>query len=674
MKNPLIKYLEVGDEYIPFDSIQPQHFEDAFAEAFNSSRNNLTALLANSESPTFENTIEAIEYLDEDLTKVLSIFNNLKEAHTNEKINALAEIILPQVAQWSNDILLNEMLFERVRTVYENKPPLTTEQERLLLVTYRSFTRNGAALTVEQKKQLREYDEQLSLLSQKFSKQLLDATNEYTLTINNETDLSGLPDRVVLAAKDEAIKRGVPAAWVFTLKGPSVGPFLQYADNAALRKEIATAQAARGMNAPYDNTSVVLDMVSLRAKRAKLLGYDSHASYVLEERMAKKAQTVHLFLGELASASRPRAREEFDALAAYKEKTTGEKTLHPWDIAYFTEKLRKEKYDFDEEEVRKYFSVENVLRGVFDHVERLYGATAHPRHDIPVYHEDVVVYEMRDGDGRHLGIVYFDLYPRESKRGGGWIDALRGQHMKNGNDIRPQLLIVCNLTKSTTQTPSLLSFFEAETIFHEFGHALHNLFSTCTYRSLGGFNTLWDFVELPSQFMDAFLEDARSVKIMAKHYETNEVIPSDLLAKMTAAKNFMIGWSTLSQVGVAVLDMKWHDGSADTATDVQTFEHAVREPYRFVSPIPGTSSTASFSHIFSGGYSAGYYSYHWAEVLAADAFEYFQENGLFSREIADSFREHILSKGNTVEPAELYRRFRGRDATPAALLRSTGLL
>ena len=674
MSNPLLQYIKDNSEFIPFDKINSEHFEEAFEKTFTTARENLILLLENTAEPTFENTIEAIEYLDQDLNKILSIFSNLKAAHTDDKINSLAEIVFPQATEWVNDVLLNDELFNKIKKVYASNIKLEGEKARLLENTYKAFIRKGGLLSNEKKAELRSIDQQLSLLSQKFSTQLLAATNEYSLTITDQKDLSGLPDRIIAAAKDEAVKRKVEDAWVFTLKAPSIGPFLQYSDNEKLRAKIATAAASRGMNEPHDNKLVVLEIVSLRAKHAELFGYESHAAYVLDDRMAKNPQTVYSFLNTLAEASQPKALEEYNVLCNFKEKITGENTLYPWDVAYFTEKLRQEKYDFDEEVIRQYFSVDNVLSGLFEHVEKLYGVKVKRRDDIPVYQEDVFVYEVIDSDGKHLGLVYFDLYPRESKRGGGWIDALRPQHTFRGQDIRPQLLIVCNLTKPAGGTPSLLSFREAETIFHEFGHALHNLFSECTYATLGGFNTLWDFVELPSQFMDAFLEDERSVKIVAKHYETQETIPDELLKKISDAKNFMIGSAMLSQVSGAILDMKWHDKTSKGVSDIEKFENEIRQHYRFVSPIKGASSTTSFSHIFDGGYAAGYYSYHWAEVLSADAFEYFQQNELFPKEIANSFRENILSRGNTEEPSVLYRRFRGRDATPEALLRKSGLL
>ncbi len=676
MENPLLHVHELSnDQFIPFDKITSEHFEPAFEIAFANARKNLQVIIDNAEEPSFSNTIEAIETCSEQLDGIIYIFNNLKEADTNSEIDRIAKIVLPQVAEWGNDLSLNELLFKRVKSVYDAKPVLQTkEQERLLETTYRFFVRNGALLDEKGKKQLREYDQTLESLSQKFGENLLKATNAYQLVIDNENDLTGLPARVIETAKEEAVKENKQDSWIFTLKAPSVGPFMQYADNETLRKEISIASGSRAMAGESNNQEIVLEIVDLRDKRAKLLGYKSHAHFVLENRMAKTPENVYSFFKTLYDTAQPKAKEDFEMLRTYKEKTTGNPILESWDVSYFSEKIRQEKYNFNEEEFRSYFEINNVISSVFENAGLLYGLTFKKRNDIPLYHSDVLVFEVNDENGGSIGILYFDLFPRDSKRNGAWIEALRTQHIRSGVDIRPHMLIVCNLTKPTDTLPSLLNMFEVETIFHEFGHALHSLLSKCTYASLAGFNTLWDFVELPSQFMDTFTTDEKSLKISGKHFQTGEVVPDQLIQKKINSEKFMVGWQVLSQLGAAFLDMKWHDGSAQGAKSVGGFEDITRKDYRLFEQYPGTSISTSFKHIFNGGYDAGYYSYHWAEVLSSDAFEYFKENGLFSKEIANKFRENILSKGNTEEPMVLYKKFRGREPDPNALLRLKGLL
>ena len=674
MENPLLTIPEQTNEmFIPFDKIKDEHFEPAFEMGFKKAREEINSITENPKSPNFENTIEALEGCASELGYVSSIFDNLKEAHTNSEIDRIAEIIAPKRTEFSNDIILNEKLFERVKAVFESKPLLATpEQHRLLEKTYKSFTRNGALLNELDKLKLREIDKELAILSKKFSENLLKATNEYTLVITEEKDLAGIPERVRNAAQEEAKERGIQG-WMFTLKAPSIGPFLQFADSEILRKQAYMASASRAMSGTTNNQLIILQIIKLRDAQAKLLGYKNYIDYVLENRMAKESATLENFFSTLYEASYAPAKKEFEELAAYKEKLTGDSTVNPWDTAYFTEKLQKEKYDFSDEELRPYFSIENVVNGIFEHAKRLYGLIFTKRNNIPVYHPDVSVYEVNHESGKFIGLLYVDFFPRESKRGGGWIETLRMQHKEKGMDIRSQLLIVCNLTKPTQDSPSLLNYDEAETIFHEFGHALHCLLSDCTYKSLAGFNTLWDFVELPSQLMQTWIEEEESLKIFAKHYQTQEPIPNELIKKLHDTKKFQAAWGVLGQLASAVLDVRWHEGKEEI-TDIEKFESEILEPYRFIKSSPGTSISARFKHIFDGGYAVGYYSYHWAQVLAADAFEYFKEKGLFSREVAEKFKEHVLSKGNTEEPMELYKRFRGREPDPKALLRSKGLL
>ncbi|MEO5646213.1 MAG: M3 family metallopeptidase [Candidatus Paceibacterota bacterium] len=676
MENPLLNLHTLGNnEYIPFDKIKNEHFESAFAVAFTVARENLEKIITNTEVATFENTIEAIEYCSEQLDAIVRVFTNLKEAHTNDEINRIAETLMPQLADWANDLLLNEKLFERVKYVFESNPDLkSVEQKRLLQNTYDSFVVNGALLSNEDKVLLRNYDQQIESLSESFASNVLNATNAYELVIDNEQDLAGLPERVREGAKGEAVSRGKDQSWIFTLQHPSYGPFLQYADSEKLRRELSIALASRAMSGEYNNQSIVLEMVSLRNKKAALLGFNSFADLVLHNRMAKTPQKVYDFFNELYSVARPKAEEDFEELRAHKELLTGNNVLESWDVSYIAEKIKQSKYEFNEEAFRPYFEINNVLESVFEHARRLYGLQFKQIKDIPVYHEDVTAYEIKDDAGKYVGTMYFDLFTRASKRGGAWIDALRMQHNKNGKNIRSQALIVGSLTKPTKTVPSLLSFWDVETLFHEFGHGMHLILSQCTYPSLAGFNSLWDFVEMPSQFMQAFATQKESLEIIGKHYQTGELIPAEFIEKNTAVKRFMAAYYMIGQIGAAALDMKWHDGSAIDATSVESFEYEARKPYRFFQPIPGTSHSATFSHIFHGGYPAGYYSYHWAEVLSADAFEYFKQNGLFNKDLAQSLKDNILSRGNTEEPMVLYKRFRGQEPDPHALLRIKGLL
>ncbi len=675
MDNPLLIYKnDTNDSFIRFDLIKDEHFEPAFEVALATAKENLQKLIDNPETPTFENTIEAIEYLDEDLERINFIFLNLKDANTSKELEKVAKVILPKISDFANDLLLNEKLFEKVKFVFDSKPNLSTkEQYRLLEKTYKGFTKTGALLNKEDKQKLRDYDKELILLSQKFDENLLGATNAYELHITEEKDLLGLPDRVKEMASLEAKERG-KSGWVFTLKAPSIGPFMQYAENSELRKQISVASSKRGMDEPFDNKTIVFDIIKIRRERAKLLGYKNHAEFVLEERMAKDQSRVEDFLVNIATVAKPFAQKDFEMVKTYKEKLTKSSEFYPWDLAFYEEKFKKEQFDFDEEKVRPYFEIDNVLQGLFEHARLLYGIVAKERKDIPTYHSDVRVYEFTKESGENIGLLYLDLYPRDSKRQGGWIETLRTQSKKNGVRVSPHLLIVCNLTKPTQTTPALITSYEAEILFHEFGHALSVLLCDSEYASLSGLMTLLDFVELPSQIMQSWLTQKESFKLFAKHYKTDEIIPDSEIEKILKADKFMIGWTTLAQASASLLDLAWHTDKSTGVRDIEEFETQIRGPYRFFPPYPGASLTTSFKHIFSGGYDVGYYSYHWAEVLAADAFEYFKEEGLFSKEVAEKFRENILSKGNTEEPLELYRRFRGRDADPKALFRHKGLL
>lgn len=673
--NPLLFYKnDTNESFIRFDLIKDEHFEPAFEVALIIAKENLKKIIENPDTPTFQNTIEALEYVSEDLGRVNSIFENLKESNTNKILDDLAQKMAPLLADFANDVSFNEELFKRVKYVYDSNLDLEKEEKRLLEKTYESFVINGALLSKDDKELMRSYDKELALLKQKFSENLLGVTNAYELHIVNEEDLSGLPERVIEMAKKEAEDKN-KEGWIFTLKYPSMGPFLKYADNAELRKQISLASSSKGMNEPFDNKEIVLQIARLRKKMANLLGHQSHAHFVLGNRMAKTPENVQKFFEGLYEFSRPLAEKDFEELRAYKEKLTGEKELHPWDVSYYSEKMKKEYFDFDEEVLRPYLEINSVINGLFKHAELLYDLNFTERFDVPVYDKEIRVFEVRSKENKYLGLLYLDLFPRESKRNGAWADMIKGQYKKDGVDIRPNIFIVSSLTKPTPTKPALLTSDEVLTIFHEFGHALHVLLSDCKYASLSAYNTLWDFVELPSQLMQSWLLKEESFNIFARHYQTNEPLPLGLLNASLKSDKFMIAWDMLAQLSMAVVDMAWHNENADRIENIEEFEKKIRTPYRlFSSFLEGTSMSTSFSHIFSGGYSAGYYSYHWAEVLAADAFEYFKEEGLFSKEIAGEFRENILSKGNTEDPLELYRKFRGRDADPKALFRHKGLM
>ncbi|MCC7436606.1 M3 family metallopeptidase [Candidatus Nomurabacteria bacterium] len=678
MENPLLKYKnDTNDSYIRFDLIKDEHFEPAFEVALATAKENLQKIIDNPDTPTFENTVEAMEYISEDLDRVSTIFFDLKESNTNKTLDSLAQKISPILAEYANDISFNQKLFEKVKYVFDSKPNLETkEQYRLLKKTYKSFVRNGALLSEEDKQLVRNYDKEIVSLRQSFSENLLAANNFYILNIKNEEDLSGLPERIKNIAKEEAIEKN-KEGWVFTLKYTSMAPFMKYSDKEQLRKEMWLESNTEGMKEPFDNREIIIKISKLRKKLANVLGYKSHAHFVLEDRMAKTPENVQKFFSALYETSRPLAEKDFETLRSYKEKLTGEKELFPWDIAYYSEKISKENFDFDEELIRPYLSMDLVIKGIFEHARLLYGLNFSERKDIPIYHDDVKVFEVKKETGDFMGLLYLDLFPRDSKRNGAWADMIKGQYKINNINIRPNVVIVASLTKPTADSPSLLTSYEASTIFHEFGHALHVLLSDCQYASLSGYNATWDFVELPSQLMESWLHKKEGFNVFAKHYQTSEPLPDNLLEASLKSDRFLSAWRMLGQLGASVLDMAWHNENVESISNLEEFETNIKKPFNlFNKHYKGTSQSTSFAHVFSAGagYSAGYYSYHWAEVLAADAFEYFKEKGLFSREVADKFKENILSKGNTEEPLELYRTFRGRDADPKALFRHKGLI
>lgn len=680
MTNPLLQWQHSYshfDQAVPFDQIQTAHFLPAVDETFLSALKNIESIETSSAPPTFENTIESLEAASEHFDFVVGIYFNLLGAESNSELEALASSIYPKSAELSSRVLLSEALFAKVKHLYDTRESLNLDLERtkLLEKSYKSFVRNGALLSAEKKEALRLLDQEISTLEPKFSENVLKATNAFQLIITEASDLDGLPETAIEAAKDEAIKKGYPEAWIITLQAPSYLPFLQYAKNRKLREQLWKASASKATSGELNNSEIVLKTVRLKETRAQMLGFKNHAEFVLEERMAKTPDTVFQFLNQLLEPSQKSAHRDLAELKSFALKLDGLECLEPWDVPYYSEKLKEKTYAFNEESLRPYFKLESVIQGVFEHAKKLYQIEFNPRSDIPKYHPDVVTYEIRDlSNDSYLGLFYADFFPRETKRGGAWMTTFREQGLTKGKLERPHVAIVCNFTKPTKTKPSLLSYDEVQTLFHEFGHALHGMLSHCRYRSLSGTNVMWDFVELPSQVMENWVGEKESLDLFARHYETQALIPQELVAKMKAAKNFQSGMRSLRQLNFALLDMKWHSTPAQEIQDVEEFERLATEGTRLFEPLPGVNSSCSFSHIFAGGYSAGYYSYKWAEVLDADAFELFLEKGIFNPEVAKNFKDAILSQGGVEDPDVLYKKFRGRAADPKALLKREGLL
>lgn len=672
-QNPLLKPFDTA----PFSKLKNAHFKPAFEQAIANAKAEIDAITANAETPTFENTIEALEFSGQQLDRISSIFFNLNSAETNDEIQAIAQEVSPLLSEFSNDITLNEALFKRVKTVYENKSQLdlTPEQQTLLVKKYKSFARNGANLPEDKKQELRNIDKQLAKLKLTFGENVLAETNKYTLHITSKNDLIGLPNHAIEAAAQTAEEMGKDG-WIITLQYPSYIPFMTYADNRELRKKLAIAFGAKGFqNDEHDNQQNVLEIVKLRHQRAQLLGYDTHAHFVLEERMAQSPKKVESFLEELLEKAKPAAKREFDELSAFAKKTDGIDQLQKWDSAYYTEKLKQERFDLDDEKLKPYFKLENVIDGAFTIAERLFQLKFTEVFDIDNYHEDVKTFSVSDTKGQDVALFYADFHPRPGKRNGAWMTSYKPQFVKGGKMERPHISIVCNFTKPGKTKPSLLTFNEVTTLFHEFGHALHGMSANTTYPSLSGTGVFWDFVELPSQVMENWCYEKEALELFAKHYETGETIPMELIEKIKASATFMEGMQTLRQLSFGLLDMVWHgEKSPESNQSVKEIELAAFEGTNYYPDVPENCMSTSFSHIFQGGYSSGYYSYKWAEVLDADAFAYFLEKGIFNSEVAAKFKEHVLSKGGTEHPMTLYKRFRGKEPNPEHLLKRAGLL
>jgi peptidyl-dipeptidase Dcp len=660
----------------PFSKIKNDDFLPAFKKGIEDAKAEINAITTNPEAPSFENTIEALDFAGEQLDRISSIFFNLNSAETNDEIQKIAQEVSPLLSEFSNDITLNEDLFKRVKVVYEKKEilNLNTEQATLLDKKYKSFSRNGANLPENKKQELREIDKQLGKLKLTFGENILAETNNFELHLIEESDLSGLPEGAKEAAGQLAESKG-KEGWLITLDYPSYIPFMTYADNRELRKQLAIAFGARAFkNNKFDNKENVLQIAKLRYKRAQLLGYKTHAHFVLEERMAKTPETVETFLNELLEKAKPAAGREFQNLRQFAKELDNIDQLQKWDGGYYSEKLKQKLFDLDDEQLKPYFKLENVINGAFIIAEKLYGLQFEEIRDIDKYHEDVLTYKVTHENGDLVSIFYADFFPRAGKRNGAWMTVYKPQYIKVDKNDRPHISIVCNFTKPTKTKPSLLTFNEVTTLFHEFGHALHGMLANTNYPSLSGTSVFWDFVELPSQVLENWCYEQEALELFATHYETGEVIPMELVNKIKESATFHEGMQTLRQISFGLLDMSWHGQDPTGITSVKAHELQAFENTKLYPDVAENCMSTSFSHIFQGGYSSGYYSYKWAEVLDADAFEFFKEAGIFSREVASKFKDHILSQGGTEDPMILYKRFRGQEPKPEALLKRAGLI
>lgn len=661
----------------PFDQIEFADYKPAFLKGMEVQAQEIDSIVNNPEAPTFENTIVALDNSGAILTRVANVFYGLSGAETNDSIQALSEELSPLLSEHSDNINLNEKLFARIKTLHDKKDSLnlTTEQARLLDNYYKGFVRSGIMLDENAKSRLREINKELSALSLRYGNNLLKETNDFKLIISDKKDLAGLPEGVIAAAAETAKSENQEGKWVFTLQKPSWLPFLQYADNRELREKLYKAMYNRGDNDnEYDNKKIINDIVNLRIERAQLLGYKSHADFILEENMAKNPANAYKLLKDVWKYALPQAKKEAAELQAMIDAEGGNFKLESWDWFYYTEKLRQQKYALNEEETKPYFKMENVREGIFMVANKLYGLTFKKLENVPVYHPEVEAYEVLDKDGSHLAVFYTDYFPRSGKRAGAWMSDFRGQKVLNGQNIRPIIYNVGNFTRPTQDTPSLLTLDDVETMFHEFGHALHGMLSNVTYAGVSGTNVSRDFVELPSQVLEHWAFHPEVLKLYAKHYQTGEVIPDALIEKIEAASKFNSGFSTTEFLAAALLDMDYHTLTEKQNIDVREFEKKSMEKIGLIKEIIPRYRSTYFSHIFSGGYSAGYYAYMWAEVLDADAFQPFVEKGVFDEATATSFRENVLSKGNSDDPMTLYIKYRGAEPNPIYLLKNRGFV
>ncbi|SDT08110.1 peptidyl-dipeptidase Dcp [Maribacter dokdonensis] len=671
--NPLLSQFDTA----PFSKIKNEHFKPAFLQSIEEARAEIDAITENTDAPTFENTIEALEFSGQQLDRISSVFFNLNSAETNADIQKIAQEISPLLSEFGNDITLNEALFKRVKAVYDQKDnlELTVEQNTLLDKKYKSFSRNGANLSEDKKKRLREIDAKLAKLKLTFGENVLAETNKYQLHLTDESDLDGLPEGAKEAAAQLATSKGKEDGWLITLDYPSYIPFMKYAKNRELRKELSLAFGSKGFhNDELDNQENVLEIAKLRFERANLLGYKTHADFVLEERMAETPEKVHSFLNELLEKAKPAAEREFKQLEDFAKKLDGIDRLEKWDSSYYSEKLKQELFNLDDEKLKPYFKLENVINGVFKVAENLFDLQFEEVSDIEKYHDEVKTFKVYDANKSFISLFYADFHPRAGKRGGAWMTSFKSQWKRNGENVRPHISNVCNFTPSTKSKPSLLTFNEVTTLFHEFGHGLHGMLANTTYPSLSGTSVFWDFVELPSQVLENWCYEKKALELFAKHYETGETIPMELVEKIKESATFQEGIQTLRQLSFGLLDMSWHGIDPTNITNVKTHEDEAFKDTSLYPDTPETCMSTAFSHIFQGGYSSGYYSYKWAEVLDADAFAYFKEEGIFNKEVATKFKDHVLSQGGTENPMVLYKRFRGAEPKVEALLERAGLL
>lgn len=680
--NPLLQEFKTYLDTAPFSLIKEAHFEEAFEKSIEIARQEIDDITQNTQAPTFKNTIEALDASGDKLSRISSIFFNLNSAETNDEIQRIAREVSPKLSQFGNDITLNEALFKRVKTVYESKDQLDLNPEQVTLLDkkYKSFSRNGANLSEDKKSRLRAIDSELSQLTLKFGENLLAATNAYELHLVDDSRLAGLPESAKEAAAELAQSKD-KQGYLFTLDYPSYVPLMTYADDRELRKELSMAFGSKAFKDQHDNQENVLQIANLRYERAQLLGYKTHAHFVLEERMAMTPEKVMEFSNEILEKAKPAAQRDFAALQEFAIATSLKtelsepiSSLEKWDAAYYGEKLKKQLFELDDELLKPYFKLENVIDGAFKVAHRLFGLTFEKTDQIETYHKDVMTYEVKNEDGSLNSIFYADFFPRKGKRNGAWMTSFKSQYVENGTNERPHISNVCNFTKPTATKPSLLSFNEVTTLFHEFGHALHGMLANTEYRSLSGTSVFWDFVELPSQILENWCYEKEALEIFARHYETDEVIPLAYIEKIKAAANFQEGLQTLRQLSFGMLDMSWHGINPTAIKDVKAHERTLFEKTDLYPDVATSCMSTAFGHIFQGGYSAGYYSYKWAEVLDADAFELFQERGIFDKKTATSFKDHILSKGGTENPMLLYKRFRGSEPKINALLKRAGLV
>ena len=676
--NPFFERYGTPHETVPFNRIKTEHYEPAIREGIRRQNEEIDAIVQNPEKAGFSNTIEAFEESGELLDKVTSVFGNMLSAETNDDLQALAQKIMPLLSEHSNNITLNEKLFARVKEVYARKEmlQLTQEQSRLLENTYDSFVRHGANLEGEAREEYRRLTTELSKLTLDFSENNLKETNRYQMLLTKKESLAGLPEIIVEAAAETAKSEG-KEGWAFTLHAPSYVPFMTYADNRDLRQKLYMAYNTKCTHDnEFNNIGIVKEIVNIRMQIARLLGYRDYAEYTLKRRMAENSEAVYKLLDQLLEAYTPAARQEYEEVQELARQEQGDSfTVMPWDWSYYSNKLKNKKFNINEEMLRPYFELEQVKKGVFGLAERLYGITFRKNTEIPVYHEEVEAYEVFDRDGTFLAVLYTDFHPRPGKRAGAWMTSYKEQwrDRKNGENSRPHVSVVMNFTKPTENKPALLTFNEVETFLHEFGHSLHGIFADSTYKSLSGTNVYWDFVELPSQIMENFAIEREFLNTFARHYQTGEVLPDELIKRLVDASNFNVAYACLRQISFGLLDMAWYTRNTPFEGDVKAYEQEAWKETQILPVVREACMSTQFSHIFAGGYAAGYYSYKWAEVLDADAFSLFKQKGIFNQEVADSFRNHILSKGGTEHPMTLYKRFRGQEPSIDALLIRNGI-